>query len=52
MFQALGTRPADKHHAVFDGGHIPPRPLEVYTVILDWLDRYFGPVTPARQGRR
>jgi eukaryotic-like serine/threonine-protein kinase len=46
LFHALGTPAADKRHVVFDGGHLPPRPLEIYTVILDWLDKYLGPVTP------
>jgi len=29
---------------VFEGGHIPPRPQLVFKEILDWLDRYLGPV--------
>jgi eukaryotic-like serine/threonine-protein kinase len=44
MFKALGTAAADKRHAVLEGGHIPPRPQLVYKEILDWLDRYLGPV--------
>jgi eukaryotic-like serine/threonine-protein kinase len=44
MFQALGTPPADKRHAVLEGGHLPPRPQEVYKEVLDWLDKYLGPV--------
>ncbi|MGZ4789515.1 MAG: bifunctional serine/threonine-protein kinase/formylglycine-generating enzyme family protein [Terriglobales bacterium] len=44
MFRMLGTPPADKHHEVLEGGHLPPRPQEVYKVILDWLDRYLGQV--------
>jgi dienelactone hydrolase len=44
MFRMLGTPPPDKRHAVFEGGHLPPRPQEVYKEILDWLDRYLGPV--------
>ncbi len=44
MFRMLGTAAADKRHAVLEGGHIPPRPQEVYKEILDWLDRYLGPV--------
>ena len=35
---------ADKRHVVLDGGHIPPRPQDVFKEILDWLDRYLGPV--------
>jgi hypothetical protein len=30
---------------VLEGGHLPPRPQEVFKEILDWLDRYLGPVT-------
>jgi pimeloyl-ACP methyl ester carboxylesterase len=44
MFNMLGTAPADKRHAVLEGGHIPPRPQAVFKEILDWLDRYLGPV--------
>jgi formylglycine-generating enzyme required for sulfatase activity/predicted Ser/Thr protein kinase/predicted esterase len=44
LFKALGTPAADKRHAVLEGGHIPPRPQEVFKEILDWLDRYLGPV--------
>lgn len=45
LFEALGTAPADKRHVVLEGGHVPPRPQLVYKEILDWLDRYLGPVT-------
>ena len=44
LFKALGTPAADKRHAVLAGGHIPPRPQEVFKEILDWLDCYLGPV--------
>jgi eukaryotic-like serine/threonine-protein kinase len=44
LFQALGTSLPDKRHTVLEGGHIPPRPQEVFKEILDWLDRYLGPV--------
>jgi dienelactone hydrolase/predicted Ser/Thr protein kinase len=44
LFAALGTAAADKRHAVLEGGHIPPRPQLVYKEILEWLDRYLGPV--------
>jgi hypothetical protein len=43
MFRMLGTAAADKRHAVLEGGHLPPRPQEVYKEILDWLDRYLVP---------
>jgi eukaryotic-like serine/threonine-protein kinase len=44
MFRMLGTDAADKRHVVFEGGHIPPRPNDIFKEILDWLDRYLGPV--------
>ena len=46
LYNMLGTAPADKRHAVLEGGHIPPRPQAVFKEVLDWLDRYLGPVTP------
>ncbi|MEO6238090.1 MAG: protein kinase [Vicinamibacterales bacterium] len=46
LFDLLGTPPADKRHEVLEGGHIPVRMHDVIRVILDWYDRYLGPVTP------
>ena len=44
MFKLLGTPTEHKRHVVFEGaGHVPPR-IEVIREILDWLDRYLGPV--------
>jgi poly(3-hydroxybutyrate) depolymerase len=43
LFNLLGTAPSDKHHEVLEGGHLPPKPVLVYKVILDWLDKYLGP---------
>ncbi|HEV8132978.1 MAG TPA: hypothetical protein VGQ81_17145 [Acidobacteriota bacterium] len=43
MFRFLGTPEKDKRHAVFDAGHIPPH-NQMIKEILDWLDRYLGPV--------
>jgi hypothetical protein len=43
MFRFLGTAEKDKRHAVLDGGHIPPHD-QMIKEILDWLDRYQGPV--------
>lgn len=44
LFQLLGTPAEDKRHVVFeDAGHVPPR-IAVIREILDWLDRYLGPV--------
>jgi dienelactone hydrolase len=43
MFERLGSPPKDKRHAVFEGGHRPTGDL-VMKEILEWLDRYLGPV--------
>jgi predicted esterase len=44
LFELLGTPAEHKRHVVFEGaGHVPPR-IEVIREILDWLDRYLGPV--------
>jgi eukaryotic-like serine/threonine-protein kinase len=43
MFRALGTPDKDKRHALVEGGHVPPR-AAIIKEILDWLDRYLGPV--------
>jgi eukaryotic-like serine/threonine-protein kinase len=48
LFNMLGTPAADKRHAVLEGGHIPPKPQLVYKEVLDWLDRYLGPVNATR----
>lgn len=44
LFKLLGTPPEHKRHVIFEGaGHVPPR-IELIREILDWLDRYLGPV--------
>ena len=44
LFKLLGTPAENKRHVIFEGaGHVPPR-IEVIREILDWLDRYLGPV--------
>jgi len=48
MFHWLGTPAADKRHAVFESGHVPTERQEVMKEILDWLDRYLGPVRRAQ----
>jgi hypothetical protein len=45
LFRGLGTPPAHKRHRVFESGHVPTERQEVIKDILDWLDRYLGPVT-------
>jgi dienelactone hydrolase len=44
LFRLLGTPEKDKRHFVFEGGHVPPRMEAAIKEILDWLDRYLGPV--------
>jgi dienelactone hydrolase len=44
MFKMLATPAADKKHAVFEGGHIPAKRQEPIKEMLDWLDKYLGPV--------
>jgi formylglycine-generating enzyme required for sulfatase activity/dienelactone hydrolase len=44
MFKLLGTPPADKKHAVFEGGHIPANQQAPIKEVLDWLDKYLGVV--------
>ncbi len=44
LFQFMGTPPRDKKLVIYDGGHgVFPRPAAVREV-LDWLDKYLGPV--------
>jgi cephalosporin-C deacetylase-like acetyl esterase len=43
MFRFLGTPAKDKRHVVVDRGHIPPYD-QMEREILDWLDKYQGPV--------
>src|SRR5262249_16961442 len=45
LFKLVGTAPEHKRYVLFDNaGHVPPR-LELVREILDWLDRYLGPVS-------
>jgi len=43
LFDLLGSPAQDKRHVVFDTGHVPPNDL-LTKEVLDWLDRYLGPV--------
>jgi dienelactone hydrolase len=48
LFRLLGTPEKDKKHVIFEGGHAPLRVQSLIRDILDWLDKYLGPVkTPA-----
>jgi formylglycine-generating enzyme required for sulfatase activity/dienelactone hydrolase len=44
FFRMLGTPEKDKKHIIFEGGHAPLRIQALIKDILDWLDRYLGPV--------
>jgi predicted esterase len=43
LFRLLGAPEQHKRHVLFDSGHVPP-PIDIIKEILDWLDRYLGPV--------
>jgi eukaryotic-like serine/threonine-protein kinase len=43
MFRFLGVPEKDKRHVVLEGGHVPPYD-QMMREILDWLDKYQGPV--------
>ena len=47
LFRLLGTPEQDKRHVQFDAGHIPPLE-DVMREVLNWLDRYVGPVATDR----
>jgi pimeloyl-ACP methyl ester carboxylesterase len=44
FFRSLGAPEADKRHALLEGGHLPPDRHALIKEVLDWLDRYLGPV--------
>jgi dipeptidyl aminopeptidase/acylaminoacyl peptidase len=46
MFRLLGAPQQDKRHRAFDAGHFanPDQLPELIKEVLDWLDRYLGPV--------
>jgi len=48
-FRLLNLPPDRKHHALFDGGHMPNEIHDVMRVILDWYDRFLGPVRTVAQ---
>jgi dienelactone hydrolase/predicted Ser/Thr protein kinase len=45
LFRLLGPPMDQKRHAALEGGHIPLQIHEVMREVLDWFDRYLGPVT-------
>lgn len=44
FFELFGAPEDDKRHARLPGGHIPSDTRDIMREVLDWLDRYFGPV--------
>ena len=50
LFRLLGVAPEHKRHALFDGGHAPSQLQDVIREILDWFDRYLGPVASVSHG--
>jgi hypothetical protein len=44
MFEMLGTPDASKRLVLLDGGHVPNSVNDLIRAVLDWLDRYLGPV--------
>ncbi len=43
LYEMLGTPAAQKRHVVYETGHFVPR-IQLIREVLDWLDRYLGPV--------
>ena len=43
-FRLLRLPPDRKRHALFDGGHMPNHINDVIREILDWFDRFLGPI--------
>jgi hypothetical protein len=44
LFHLLGAPEKDKKMVLHEGGHIGRFPPETLREMLDWLDRYLGPV--------
>ncbi|NNE35193.1 MAG: hypothetical protein HKN13_08160 [Rhodothermales bacterium] len=44
MFDMLGTPVEHKRLVLLEGGHVPASTNDVIREVLDWLDRYLGPV--------
>jgi len=44
LFRLLGAPGQHKRHALLEGGHVPSDMQLVMREVLDWLDRYLGPV--------
>jgi predicted Ser/Thr protein kinase len=46
-FRLLNLPPDRKRHALFEGGHMPNQIHDVMREILDWFDKFLGPVKTA-----
>ncbi len=44
LFRLLGTPDKDKKHVIYEAGHGDLPHKEEIREILDWLDKYLGPV--------
>ncbi len=44
LYNMPGTPPQQKRHVVYETGHFVPR-VQLIKEVLDWLDRYLGPVS-------
>jgi pimeloyl-ACP methyl ester carboxylesterase len=47
MFRFWGAPEKDKRMVIYEAGHIPADLRDVIREILDWLDKYLGPVRTA-----
>jgi hypothetical protein len=43
LFRLFGAPEKDKRYVEYESGHVPPNDL-MMKEILDWMDRYLGPV--------
>lgn len=50
LYDRLATPVEDKRFVRLEGGHIPSDRLAIIREVLDWLDKYLGPVE-TRPGR-
>jgi dipeptidyl aminopeptidase/acylaminoacyl peptidase len=44
LLELLGSRPEEKELVTLDGGHVPNDTLGMIKHVLDWFDKYLGPV--------
>jgi hypothetical protein len=51
QFQLLPLPSDQKRHALFDGGHLPSEMHDVIREILDWYDKFLGPIQAATPNR-